>query len=301
MYYPILRGRLNEFLALRELSKLALYDSFCPVIEPVREDLSGLTKTVKELNSANIIPVIIINPLKGDFKDQYSLIIDDLISNGLTFLPCFTVHDKVAEIPQQIKNLDKYALFILGGVTPAIVEESLNAQIIFVNHDISPSILRKMKNVVLCGDFFKRQQKNSAYPEESSFSSLHTYYKDFKTVIGFGDYTIVGEDILEAGGPAYVVAIHLSYIDPERYDEMFIRHYRSYDNKSPTQPGNKFKDALSKLMVDIDEQKIPFVPTSAILEFKALHQVEHFPGLGQVKKISIKHHIETLVNYIKNN
>jgi hypothetical protein len=35
MYYPILRGKLNELLAIRELSELGL-KNFTPVIEPVK-------------------------------------------------------------------------------------------------------------------------------------------------------------------------------------------------------------------------------------------------------------------------
>jgi len=37
MYYPILRGKLNELLAIRELSELGL-KNFTPVIEPVKND-----------------------------------------------------------------------------------------------------------------------------------------------------------------------------------------------------------------------------------------------------------------------
>jgi hypothetical protein len=38
MYYPILRGKLNELLAIRELSELGL-KNFTPVIEPVKNSL----------------------------------------------------------------------------------------------------------------------------------------------------------------------------------------------------------------------------------------------------------------------
>lgn len=303
MYYPILRGKLNELLALRELSKLPIHQYFCPVIEPVREDLSALKRTIKELNVAGIDPIIIINPKKGDFNNPESLIFNDLIvaEGNLNFTPCFVLYDKATIIPDEIKNIDNYSLFVMGGITPEIVKSSEFARLTFVNHDVSPSILREMSNVVLCGDFFRRQQKNADYPEESAFSSLHTYYSILPKVKGFGDYTITGEDFTESGGPAYVVTIHVSYIDPDRYKEMFVRHYRSYNDDTPTQPGNKFKDALKSLIEDIDEKKIPYIKTSAISEFKMLHKTQHFPGLGQVKKISIKHHIETLVNYLINN
>jgi hypothetical protein len=303
MYYPILRGKLNELLALRELAKLSLHDCFCPVIEPVREDLSALKKTILELNNNNITPVIIINPLKGDFKGQLSNITNDLNHEAqLQYLPCFILHDKMETIPSEMHALEKYALFVTRGIDTQVIQDSQEAVLTFVNHDISPHLLTKLNNVVLCGDFFKRQSKNADYLEleESSFSSLHTYYDDYKTVVGFGDYTITGEEFSESGGPAYVVTIHLSYIDPARFDEMFIRHYSSYNDGTPAQPGAKFLSALEKLISDITSDKIPFVHTSGMQEFINLNTPpSHFPGLGQVKKISIKHHIETLVDYLR--
>ena len=62
MYYPILRGKLNELLALRELAQLEL-QKFIPVIEPVKNDIKALVKTIQTLNSNAIEPYIIINPL----------------------------------------------------------------------------------------------------------------------------------------------------------------------------------------------------------------------------------------------
>ncbi|MCH7337816.1 sce7725 family protein [Acinetobacter sp. NIPH 2699] len=299
MYYPILRGKLNELLALRELAILSLPEYFCPVIEPVREDLSALKKTIVELNNNNIEPIVIVNPLKGDFKGQFINITNNLNhGSNLKYLPCFILHDRVEGIPSEIDGLSRYALFVTRGVDSQVIDASQKAELTFVNHDISPNIIRRIKNVVLCGDFFKRQSKNADYPEESSFSSLHTYYNELGAS-GFSDYTITGEEFSESGGPAYVVTIHISYIDSKRFDEMFVRHYLSYEDGTPAQPGAKFLNALEKLVVDISSGKVPFIKTNAIQEFLNLNSPpSHFPGLGQVKKISIKHHIETLVDYL---
>ena len=57
MYYPILRGKLNELLALRELAQLEL-KKFIPVIEPVKNDIKALVKTIQTLNSNAIEPYI---------------------------------------------------------------------------------------------------------------------------------------------------------------------------------------------------------------------------------------------------
>ncbi|MDN5524542.1 sce7725 family protein, partial [Acinetobacter sp.] len=167
----------------------------------------------------------------------------------------------------------------------------------FIQNDTNPNIKRRIKNRVSYEDFFKKQIRNADYPKESPFSSLHSYYKD-ESNIGFADYTITGDDFSEGGGPAYVVTIHCSYIDRRRFDELFIRHYSSFNDGTPTNPGAKFIEALNLLIKDIDSKDIPFIDTHALNEFVYLHKIEHFPGLGQVKKISIKHHIETVANFL---
>ncbi|MBJ9984004.1 sce7725 family protein [Acinetobacter sp. S40] len=303
MYYPILRGKLNEFLALRELASLSLQNHFCPVIEPVREDLSALRRAVLELNTNNIKPLIIINPVIGEFKGQFSNITDSLNhGSDLQYIPCFILHDSIDGVPSEVKALGEYALFVTRGIDQQVIQESKEAVLTFVNHDISPNVLILLHNVVLCGDFFRSQLRNADYPEESSFSALHTYYnKPYQNlVVGFSDYTITGQDFSESGGPAYVVTIHVSYIDPKRFNEMFIRHYLSYEDGTPAQPGAKFLSALQLLIKDIETGSVPFVKTTALSEFITLNIKRHFPGLGQVKKICIKHHIETLVDYLNN-
>ncbi|BBI64894.1 hypothetical protein HSBAA_62000 [Vreelandella sulfidaeris] len=49
------------------------------------------------------------------------------------------------------------------------------------------------------------------------FSTLHTEWKNYNGAIGFGDYTVLSQEYTEAGGPAYVVTIHLSYIDEDSF------------------------------------------------------------------------------------
>ncbi|WP_231757574.1 sce7725 family protein [Microbulbifer elongatus] len=141
--------------------------------------------------------------------------------------------------------------------------------------------------------------RNSDYKDESPFSYLHVTYSESPKVVGFGDYTILPKDFSEGGGPAYVVTIHASYINADRFDEMYVRHYSSYDDRSPTDPGGKFLDALGKLVNEMNAEPRMFSATDGMAEFEALHEKKHFPGLGHVKKISIKHHVETICGYLK--
>jgi hypothetical protein len=114
---------------------------------------------------------------------------------------------------------------------------------------------------------------------------------------GFGDFLIVGDDYLESGGPAYAVAIHLTYVDKE--GDMFIRHFVSDRTSTPTDPAGKFFEALEKLKDEIDDLESLIFKSSASEEFLELHKRGHFPGLGYVKKLSMIHHVELMADFLK--
>lgn len=299
MYYPFIRGKQFELVALRELAPRLPNYLYKPIIEPVRGNLLPLIKTIKHINEFNIQPIVIVNPDLGDYDgldvELYSgmLTLDD----SLNFLPCVKITGERNHL-ELLNELPKNkAIFI-----PEINEESV------LNHiddsclgilpvDIFDEELTKIKNIILLDDPFQKKSRNADYKEKSRFSSLHKSYTSRQNVIGFGDYTIVGSDYSESGGPAFVVTIHLSYIDKEN-NHMFVRHFSSSPSNSPANPGGKFDEALKKAMDFIKFNPNIFDKTLGLDELSRLHVNEHFPGLGQVKKISIQHHIETICNFL---
>ena len=153
---------------------------------------------------------------------------------------------------------------------------------------------------VLIRDGFERR-RNRDHPRSEFFSDLHITYED-EGMDGFGDYLIVGDEYSESGGPAYTIAIHLTYIDEEQDKAMFLRHFLSDRQDSPKDPGGKFGEALQKLIDFLDGPNgYKFFESKAIAEFRDLHDREHYPGLGYAKKLSMIHHIETMANFLDNN
>ncbi|MEQ1161028.1 sce7725 family protein [Acinetobacter calcoaceticus] len=302
MYYPILRGKLNELLALRDLANLSIDKKFCPVIEPVRSTLSPLFRTIKELNDKEIEPLIFLNPTVGELQGKTQFILDELQNESdLRFLPIFAIKDNFDEIAEFINKVDRYAFFLIDGLNHEIIAESEKAVLTFISSTTAPNLINRLSNVILYDDFFKKQKRNADYPDESPFSSLHTYYRDIRNVVGFGDYTIISEEYSESGGPAYVVTIHITYINSNKFDEAFIRHYSSKSDDTPANPGKKFIEALEKFIQDKNIGIVKFVHTNGVEQFEKIYEEKHFPGLGQVKKISIMHHIETVNDYLINN
>ncbi|UIN57068.1 MULTISPECIES: sce7725 family protein [Pseudomonas] len=301
MYYPILRSKQFELIALRELSAVLSPELITPLIEPVRANLKPLTTTIGVLNEKGIVPIVIVNPSLGDFSKTKVLIQQELDGpENNEYMPCFKIISGSDPILDQISYMDTdYAVFIENGMDRQLIERTKNAKIIFANQDkVVPGAIALMKNVVLYRNSFNKQTRNADYGDRSFFSNLHTEYKKTGNVVGFGDFTILSEEYSESGGPAYVVTIHLSYIDTEEFDAMYVNHFSSYNDESPTNPGGKFKDALDKLVQSARSNMGIYYHSTGLQGFFELHE-KPFPGLGQVKKLSLKHHIETICDYIK--
>ncbi|ALZ34350.1 TPA: sce7725 family protein [Pseudomonas aeruginosa] len=300
MYYPILRGKQFELIALRELATHIQPDLIRPVIEPVRGNLSPLIKTLEALNEYGIKPLVVINPTIGDFSKGASGLME-LARNPKNFTPCIKVKSaaELSLLTELNLNLSDSAIFIEAGMDKALLDELRDASCVLVNKDrVHPGALSQLKNVVLFGDFFDKKIRNADYQDKSFYSSLHTEWRSYANAIGFGDYTILSEEYSEAGGPAYVVTIHLSYIDTDEFDAMYVRHFSSFNDDSPTNPGGKFKSALDKVSKYFDENPGVFTVTQGLVDLLSLRE-SPFPGLGQVKKYSMKHHIETTCVFVR--
>lgn len=299
MYYPFIRGKQFELVALRELAPRLPNYLYKPIIEPVRRNLLPLVKTIKHINEFDIQPIVIVNPDLGDYDDLNMDFYSDILKldNSLKFLPCIKITDK-DNYTSLFKCLPKERAIFIPEIDDESVLKHIKGECLgILPVDVFDEELVKLKNIILIDDPFQKKNRNADYKEKSRFSSLHKKYNNRNNVIGFSDYTIVGSDYTEAGGPAYVVTIHLSYIEKEN-EQMFVRHFSSSPSNSPANPGGKFDEALKNAMNFIKLNPHVFDRTFGLNELSKLHHNEHFPGLGQVKKISIQHHIETICNFL---
>ncbi|WP_288841893.1 sce7725 family protein [uncultured Deefgea sp.] len=300
MYYPILRGKQFELIALRELAEKIPPHLFCPVIEPVRANLAPLKKTIEALSLSGVRPLVIINPSAGDFSSNREGLFKLLGDEG-KFTPCIKAKstDDLSILNDCGLSLEDCAVFIEGGIDKTLIAALSQAGRVLINKEkVHSGALSLLKNVVLFGDFFDKKVRNADYKDESFFSSLHTEWRNYSNAIGFGDYTILSEEYSESGGPAYVVTIHLSYINSEEFDAMYVRHFSSFNDYSPANPGGKFKSALDNAYDYVLLNPNVFYQTEGFRELMDLRG-NPFPGLGQVKKYSIKHHIETTCNFVQ--
>ncbi|MER5128613.1 sce7725 family protein [Serratia marcescens] len=301
MYFPLLRGKQYELTALRELSNIVPNNLFKPIIEPVRENIKQLEKTIKALNEKNIQPIVIVNSEISELKGKADKFINELNGlKGVSFIPCIKYIDNIHDF-DRLSGIIKgaKASYSEGGVSRDFISRLKDFVINIIPEGSPIVVLKKLSNVVLMDDPFKKKKRNADYPSNSYFSDLHVRYANIdKSVIGFGDFNIAGSDYAESGGPAYVVTIHASYLDGEEFDAMSIKHFSSIDDGTPSNPSGKFQQALEKLISH--DKSFPgfFDDTSGLQGFKSLYVRRHYPGLGQVKQFSMQHHIETICNFI---
>jgi hypothetical protein len=306
MYYPILKGKQFELAALKELVGHIPVGAVCPILEPVNLSLGPLAITISELTAAGITSWVVINPSQGEFSSvSGSNITASLIAHLATvgngtgaFVPCVKVRDSTdVSAIALLRNLTTpFVAYVEGIITPALTLDLMRASVVALNPDKTDhSVWGSLPAVVLFHDGFDKKARNLDYGAESFYSNCHVQYRLRPNAIGFGDYTILGERFSEGGGPAFVVTLHLSYLDPSRMKQMYVRHFSSYsDNDSQSDPGGKFREALDLLIAHVTANPTNFVNTAGLQDFITLYGTRHYPGLGVVKKISIKHHIQTL-------
>jgi hypothetical protein len=310
MYYPYFRGKQFELLTIRETAPLLARSGFVPIIEPVKGSLSGLEKAIKAVCSAEGKAIIIVNPNFGDHAgngaDISALLRQQCaeeagIAAGILLTAEMTVDDALALHEEHQAHRP---VFVHAGFgEPQALAERLGKDLAATTHVFIEEHCRKLyrkhfehSQRILLRDGFKRR-KNADYPPVEIFSDLHATYEE-EGVNAFGDFLTVGDDYSEGGGPAYAVAIHLTYIDAGKDDTMYVYHFLSTTNNTPTDPAGKFGQALDKLVARLDSGHSHLLESSAIGEFRELHAKGHFPGLGYAKKLSMKHHIETLAHYL---
>lgn len=311
MYYPYFRGKQNELIVIRENAELLAESEFIPVIEPVKASLSGLKRALDAVKAADGNVVVVLNSHHGDFAsdgENISALIESDYADFDGLISGIILSENV-EVDDVIDLVDRHqgqaiALIHAGfkdgkKLADRLTDYATEFTNIFIEGMSGRLYRRHFKSAtpILIDDGFERR-KNREYPGSEFFSDLHITY-DEEGMDGFGDFLIVGDEYSETGGPAYAVAIHITCIDQNQDDEIWVHHFISDRVDTPTDPAGKFAEALAHFIEELNDDDTMISETDAIREFRDLHERGHFPGLGYVKKLSMQHHIEMLAKYFE--
>ncbi len=307
MYYPYLRGRQFELIALREYAfQYGIKNNIIPIIEPVKGTFNSMKLALPKLKEGKVKFALILNPQVGDKKNAEEIIdaLKDELFDHSIWIPAFLLTNNYPYIASQIKknDYDNVMLICSDTVDSSDVDfENLvfSSKIKYVvskeNRTLKRKLSDKGKELIRLDDNFNPQKRNKDFliiPEEK-FTEEHLFYiaDGFR---GFSDYTLLISDFIEGGAAPWAVAIHLSY--KKENEEVWVKHFVSNSNDSIANIQGKFAEATEKAISFLDKKNIH---TFASEELREYYKNTAYPGLGMVKKISIKNHLE-LMNEILN-
>lgn len=310
MYYPYLRAKQFELKALREFSyEHAKQDKIIPILEPVKQQTSALSLAIDELISNGLKFALILNPLDGDFK--HLTVNFDLwkIKENLTqdnWIPALLFSRNEEEqiyldIIRENSFEDVMIIFRNGididdEVAWNIINNE-NVRYIVNAFGVSPS--RRLRNklketgkqIIRLDDCFKSRLRNADYALDIDefFSEEPFFYDEDDFFVGYSDYTPLPSDYVEGGMLPYALVIHLTYRKNE--DQLYVHHFVSDSNETNSDVRRKFREAAQKVEPFFRDKP----RTTAIEEIivKA-NDPDGYPGLGYIKKLSIKNHLDLI-------
>jgi hypothetical protein len=311
MYFPFLRGKQNELFALRDLKDSNVLSSdVLPVIEPVKYS-TQLVSIVKGILNDDRKLIMIMNPSVGTFVDdlndneeQMEEILELMSHQNAIIGYYLNSNAALEELPLLVdkcsKTLTDTAIFhddLRYLDTYEVLFAEKEARFNFIA-DIKPLKRRfANNNGVILRDAFIKRTPNAEYlnHDDEWFSSDHLEFQQ-EGFLGFADYSIVGEEYSETGFGAKAVAIHIIY--PDEAHNLWVRHFVSDSNENRADPAGKFGEALYKFVDWYKENESVLIDTEGLNELLECDKNGNYPGLGMLKRYSIKHHLELVGNML---
>lgn len=302
MYFPYLRGKQYEALALRaEAAALAQAGNVVPIVEPVKNQWRNFGRAL----DAGLRLAVVVNPRVGDYSPPPP---QSRRVQAAMPATAAAIYGHARTIPTMIVDATITAAairrfgrehqprlgFVIVGAAAANANAgqeiiNLNPAFIAIQRLVVPTFAPRDVNVDLV-DNFVRADNNSLYPPDEFFTDRHITVRTDAAYAHFGDYSIQGDHYRDGGGRANNVTIHHVYTVGQNPSHLRIRHYVSDRHRDVRV---MWHDALSKLVRDLPTlaRMSPLNDTTVLAEYRALHRSRGFPGLGKMKELAMRHHL----------
>lgn len=313
MYYPYLRAKQYELKALREFSaEHKGQNSIMPIIEPVKQQPNALNIAIEEMLANGLKFVLILNPNDGDFRHSTVhfdawLQNENLMGNKNGWIPAFLYSKRNADDILPIideHNLedtmiifrtcmdidDEKAWHIINHPSTRYIVNSFGAT---VSRRLRNQLKDAGKEIIRLDDCFNSKIRNADYALETDefFSDEPFFYKTEEKLDGYSDYTTLPSEYIEGGMLPYALVIHLSYKKNE--EQIYVHHFVSDSNETNSDIRGKFREAAKKVEPFYKDK----IQTEAVKEIiKKADEPDGYPGLGYLKKLSVKNHLELILS-----
>ena len=307
MYYPFLRGRQFELLALRELleKKLISQDIIRPIIEPIK-NTPVFNNTLSQFVEKNYPIYLVANPQNGSFDFQKFKENDKIFQNA-HHKALIIGNSSVDQFYELLGNKEFVTISTKNsdfGLVGDLYQKCIFPKINFIEESFKNRFLRHVPKeyegtLGIIEDNFQKADRNVDYNENISdfFSDQHLVYNQ-NNYVAFSDYSVIGNQFVDGGFAPKAVVIHVIYFDDN--NDLYVKHFKSNSNDDTSDPAGKFGEALEKLVEwykGVDDKN----KSNGMNEFVKLRNEKRYPGLGVVKKLSIMHHLEIMNNFLKQN
>lgn len=302
MYYPYLRGRQFELLALRDFAESlqGAVPKVFPIIEPVKENKNALKRAAITMSANAMGYGIILNPENGDCANQWlDLSIETDFPDVTSWYPTFIVKNNISKIIETINKKQYQNVILIVSKTASDTEEDI---IKLIHYDaitkvitdtprrrIKHAVTSDDKEIITLSDNFEAKTANKEYlkTDEELFSEEFAYFRE-EQYDGYADYTVVPNEYRDGGVLPNVIAIHLTY--QKEPDQIYIKHFCSHSNTNDNSNiQGKFAEAAIKAIGFYNNRTED--NSIAIDMLRNYVANTSFPGLGMIKKISILHHL----------
>ena len=287
MYYPYLRAKQFELKAIREFSSEHTGQNIIlPILEPVKQLTNALSTAIDDMIVNGLKFALIINPNDGDFKHPtVSLWQEKDNMKQEHWIPAllFTRNgeDQIRNIIREASLHNVMIVFRDGmdlddeAAWSIINDEHVGYVVNAFGSSISRRLRSKLKN---SGKQIIRLDEPFFYDEDGYFE-------------GYSDYTTLPSDYVEGGMLPYALVIHLTYKKNE--DQLYVHHFVSDSNETNSDVRRKFREAARKVAPFFEGKQ----RTPAIEEIIAkANDPDGYPGLGYIKKLSIKNHLDLIAS-----
>ena len=307
MYLPFLRGKLYELKAIKEFIEEGYGgENGChimPIIEPVKNDMRPLMSCVEAMGKARMPFAVVLNSRMGDFKrtafNMSSFLSDERLKD-VHWAPAFEVNGNanVDIIEATIRENGLNDVMLVFFTIVELEDEKINRLVTndAVKYIVALNLTQRLsvmddlsemgKELISIEDCFPEKTPNSAYGEDidEAFSDTFSYYKSRLGLFGFSDFTALARNYREGGVLPQVVAIHMTYQKSAKV--VHVHHFLSESHNGSSNIRKEFREA---------NEKIPpfYKDKPKTLAVEQLSKMD-YPGLGAIKKYSIKNHFELM-------
>ncbi|MFT8338827.1 sce7725 family protein [Schleiferilactobacillus harbinensis] len=280
-YWPLLRGRQFDLLALQLLTQENLLtDRIVPIIEPIR-DAAVLPRLLKLRNRAGLPTVVIQNPSVGtyglDNQKRYPLtaaLANPQVLQGWWWRPELAVPPNqmlLLDDPQLLPPADiiRQARYLVVPSDPRILHAVQHPRRIFL-HDPWPRVWRTQEF---------GQYADTPLLAEQHWAAAHGF-------VGISDYSLSGAPYFDKGWAQGTIALHIAYF---RDGGVWLHHFLPPAASGPQ--AVQFQRLQAELRRWLASHRHSILWDAPLRELLHYGDIDHYPGLGVIKKLSVAHQI----------